>query len=120
METISSKYGQIESPFTGVEYPVHSRDLLRSERFFVTPEQILELLVFMREVYPGLIKKNLTAARLYAIVMLITETGMRSIEVINLDALGDEQTRDRISYRHQMFTVTARELELNIGIELLI
>ena len=91
METISSKYGQIENPFTGVEYPVHSRDLLRSERFFVTPEQILELLVFLREVYPGLIKKNLTAARLYAIVMLITETGMRSIEVINLDALGDDR-----------------------------
>ncbi len=91
METIASKYGPIENPFTGVEYPVHSRDLLRSERFFVTPEQILELLVFLREVYPGLINRNLTAARLYAIVMLITETGMRSVEVINLDALGDDR-----------------------------
>jgi len=91
METIASKYGLIENPFIGVEYPVHSRDLLRSERFFVTPEQILELLVFLREVYPGLINRNLTAARLYAIVMLITETGMRSVEVINLDALGDDR-----------------------------
>lgn len=90
-ETISSKYGPIENPFTGVECPVHSRDLLRAERFFVTPEQILELLVFMREVYPGLIKKNLTTARLYAVVMLITETGLRSIEILNLDALGDNR-----------------------------
>ena len=57
----------------------------------MTPEQILELLVFLREVYPGLINRNLTAARLYAIVMLITETGMRSVEVINLDALGDDR-----------------------------
>jgi site-specific recombinase XerD len=64
---------------------------LRAERFFVTPEQILELLVFMREVYPGLIKKNLTTARLYAVVMLITETGLRSIEILNLDALGDNR-----------------------------
>ena len=38
METISSKYGSIENPFTGVEYPVHSRDLLRSERFFLNSE----------------------------------------------------------------------------------
>lgn len=91
IETIASKYGPIENPFTGVEYPVHSRDLLRSERFFVTPEQILELLIFLREVYPSLINRNLTAARLYAIVMLITETGMRSVEVINLDALGDDR-----------------------------
>ncbi|MEK6282511.1 MAG: site-specific integrase [Acidobacteriota bacterium] len=91
IETISSKYGPIENPFTGVEYPVHSRDLLRSERFFVTQEQILKLLVFLREVYPGLINKNLTVARLYAVVMLITETGMRSIEVLNLNALGDDR-----------------------------
>lgn len=90
-ETISSKYGPIENPFTGVEYPVHSRDLLRAERFFVTRKQILELLIFMREVYPGLIRKHLTPARLYAVVMLITETGMRSIEILNLDALGDNR-----------------------------
>jgi site-specific recombinase XerD len=90
-ETITAKYGPIENPFTGVECPVHSRDLLRAERFFVTPEQILELLVFIREVYPVLIKKNLTTARLYAVVMLITETGLRSIEILNLDALGDNR-----------------------------
>ena len=90
-QTISSKYGPIENPFTGNEYPVHSRDHLRSERFFLTPEQILGLLVFLREVYPGLTNRNSTAGRLYAIVMLITETGMRSVEVTNLDALGDNR-----------------------------
>lgn len=91
LQTISSKYGSIENPFTGVEYPLHSRDILRSERFFLTPEQILELLIFLREVYSSLTKRVLTAARLYTIVMLITETGMRSIEVINLDALGADR-----------------------------
>ena len=89
--TISSKYGPIENPFTGVEYPIHSRDHLRSERFFLTPEQILELLVFLREVYPRLIHRTLTAARLYTIVLLITETGMRSTEILNLDALGENR-----------------------------
>jgi integrase len=89
LQTIASKYGPIENPFTGVQYPVHTRDHLRSERFFLTPEQILGLLVFLREVYPGVTNRNSTAARLYAIVMLITETGMRSIEILNLDALGD-------------------------------
>jgi len=82
--TISSKYGPIENPFTGVQYPIHSRDHLRSERFFLTPEQILEVLIFLREVYPRLIHRTLTAARLYTIVLLITETGMRSAEVLNL------------------------------------
>ena len=72
LQTISSKYGAIENPFTGVEYPLHSRDILRSERFFLTPEQILELLVFLREIYPALTKRIPTAGRLYAIVMLIT------------------------------------------------
>ena len=90
-QTISSKYGAIENPFTGVEYPLHSRDLLRAERFFLTPDQILELLVFLREVYSGLTKRNCTAGRLYTIVMLTTETGMRSVEVINLDAFGDNR-----------------------------
>jgi integrase len=90
-QTISSKYGEIKNPFTGVEYPVHSRDHLREERFFLTPDQILELLVFLREVYPGLTDRNATAGRLYTIVMLVTETGMRSVEVINLDALGDNR-----------------------------
>lgn len=46
-QPISSKYGPIENPFTGVEYPIHSRDHLRSERFFLTPEQILEVLIFL-------------------------------------------------------------------------
>lgn len=91
LQTISSKYGPIENPFIGVQYPVHSRDNLRSERFFVTPAQILEALVFLREDYPGLTKRYSTAARLYALVMLITETGMRSIEILNLDALGDDR-----------------------------
>lgn len=90
-QTISSKYGAIDNPFTGVEYPLHSREILREERFFLTPDQILELLVFLREVYPGLTHRNATAGRLYTIVMLITETGMRSVEVINLDALGDNR-----------------------------
>jgi integrase len=91
LQTISSKYGPIENPFTGVEYPIHSRDILRAERFFLTPEQILESLVFLREVYPGLTKRIPTAGRLYTIVMLTTETGMRSIEVINLDSLGADR-----------------------------
>ena len=91
LQTISAKYGPIENPFTGVEYPLHSRDILRAERFFLTPEQILELLVFLREVYPGLTNRNSTVGRLYTIVMLITETGMRSIEILNLDALGDDR-----------------------------
>lgn len=91
LETISSKYGPIENPFTGVEYPLHSRDQLRAEQFFLTTAKILELLVFMREVYPGLTRRNLTAGRLYAIVVLITETGMRSVEIINLDAGGDDR-----------------------------
>src|ERR1051325_7827904 len=90
-QTISSKYGEIENPFTGVEYPLHSRDILRAEGFFLTPDQILELLVFLREVYPGLTNRNITAGRLYTIVMLTTETGMRSVEVINLDAFGDNR-----------------------------
>ena len=88
LQTISSKYGPIANPFTGVEYPIHSRDILRAERFFLSPEQILELLVFLREVYPGLIHRTSTVGRLYTIVMLITETGMRCNEFINLDALG--------------------------------
>ncbi|HUS13088.1 MAG TPA: hypothetical protein VMZ30_21635, partial [Pyrinomonadaceae bacterium] len=58
LQTISAKYGPIENPFTGVEYPLHSRDILRAEKFFLTPEQILELLVFLREVYPGLTNRN--------------------------------------------------------------
>jgi integrase len=91
LQTISAKYGPIENPFTGVEYPLHSRDILRAEKFFLTPEQILELLVFLREVYPGLTNRNSTVGRLYTIVMLITETGMRSIEILNLDALGDDR-----------------------------
>jgi integrase len=91
LQTISSRYGPIENPFTGVQYPVHSRDRLRSERFFLTPEQILELLIFLREVYPSLTNRNSTAARLYTLLMLITETGMRSIEILNLDALGDDR-----------------------------
>jgi len=91
LQTISSRYGPIENPFTGVEYPLHSRDILRAERFFLTPAQILELLVFLREVYPGLTNRNSTVGRLYTIVMLITETGMRSIEILNLDALGDDR-----------------------------
>jgi integrase len=91
LQTISAKYGPIENPFTGVQYPLHSRDILRSERFFLTPEQILELLVFLREVYPGVANRNSTVGRLYTIVMLITETGMRSIEILNLDALGDDR-----------------------------
>ncbi|HXM34316.1 MAG TPA: tyrosine-type recombinase/integrase [Pyrinomonadaceae bacterium] len=91
LQTISSRYGPIENPFTGVEYPLHSRDILRAERFFLTPEQILELLVFLREVYPGLTNRDSTVGRLYTIVMLITETGMRSIEILNLDALGDDR-----------------------------
>lgn len=90
-QTISSKYGEIQNPFTGVEYPLHSRDILRAEGFFLTPDQILELLVFLREVYPGLTNRNITAGRLYTIVMLTTETGMRSVEVINLDAFGDNR-----------------------------
>jgi integrase len=57
----------------------------------LTPDQILELLVFLREVYPGLTNRNITAGRLYTIVMLTTETGMRSVEVINLDAFGDNR-----------------------------
>jgi integrase len=91
LQTISSKYGPIENPFTGVEYPIHSRDILRAERFFLTPEQILELLVFLREVYAGLTKRIPTAGRLYTIVMLITETGMRSVEIVNLDSLGADR-----------------------------
>jgi integrase len=91
VQTISSKYGPIENPFTGVEYPLHSRDNLRSEGFFLTPGQILGLLVFLREVYPGLTHRNSTAARLYTIVMLITESGMRAVEIINLDAFGDDR-----------------------------
>jgi len=90
-QTISSKYGAIDNPFIGVEYPLHSREILREERFFLTPDQMLELLVFLREVYPGLPNRNATAGRLYTIVMLITETGMRSVEVINLDALGENR-----------------------------
>jgi integrase len=89
--TISSKYGAIEDPFRGVEYPIHSRDHLRSERFFLTPDQILEVLVFLREVYPRLTHRTLTAARLYTIVLLITETGMRCVEILNLDALGENR-----------------------------
>jgi len=89
--TISSKYGPIENPFTGVEVPIHSRDHLRPERFFLTPAQILELLIFLREVYPALTHRTLTAARLYTIVLLITETGMRSVEILNLDALGENR-----------------------------
>jgi len=42
-------------------------------------------------VYPGLTNRNITAGRLYTIVMLTTETGMRSVEVINLDAFGDNR-----------------------------
>ncbi len=38
-QTIQSKYGPIENPFTGVEYPIHSRDRLRAEKFFLTPEE---------------------------------------------------------------------------------
>jgi integrase len=91
LQTISSKYGPIENPFIGVEYPIHSRDLLRAERFFLTPAQILELLVFLLEVYPFLTKKPKTAGRMYAIIMLITETGMRANEILNLDALGDNR-----------------------------
>lgn len=91
METISSKYGPIENPFIGVEYPIHSRDQLRAERFFLTPEQILALLIFLREAYARLTNRNSTAARLYTIIMLITETGMRCVEVLNLDALGDDR-----------------------------
>lgn len=90
-QPISSKYGPIENPFTGVEVPIHSRDHLRSERFFLTPAQILELLIFLREVYPTLTHRTLTAARLYTIVLLITETGMRSIEILNLDAIGENR-----------------------------
>jgi integrase len=89
--TISSKYGPIENPFTGVQTPIHSGDLLRSERFFLTPGQILEALIFLREVYPRLIHRTLTAARLYTIVVLITETGMRSAEILNVDALGEQR-----------------------------
>ncbi|MBC8028490.1 MAG: site-specific integrase [Pyrinomonadaceae bacterium] len=91
LQTISSKYGPIDNPFTGVEYPIHSRDHLRSERFFLTPDQILGLLVFLREVYPTLTRRNSTAGRLYTIIMLITETGMRCVEMINLDALGADR-----------------------------
>jgi len=91
LQTISSKYGPIHNPFTGVEYPLHSRDHLRSERFFLTPDQILGLLVFLREVYPALTYRNSTAARLYTIIMLITETGMRCVEIINLDAHGADR-----------------------------
>ena len=91
LQTISSRYGPIENPFIGVEYPIHSRDLLRAERFFLTPAQILELLVFLLEVYPVLTKKIKTAGRMYAIIMLITETGMRANEILNLDALGDNR-----------------------------
>jgi integrase len=91
LQTISSKYGPIENPFTGVEYPLHSTDQLRSEKFFLTPEQILELLIFMRELYPRLTRRSLTAGRLYTIVVLITETGMRSVELLNLDAQGDDR-----------------------------
>src|SRR5712692_8541387 len=73
-QEISSKYGPIENPFTGVEVPIHSRDHLRSERFFLTPAQILELLIFLREVYPRLTRRRtLTAARLYTMVLLTTE-----------------------------------------------
>jgi site-specific recombinase XerD len=91
LQTISSKYGPIDNPFTGVEYPIHSRDHLRSECFYLTPDQILELLVFVREVYPSLTYRNSTAGRLYTIIMLITETGMRCVETINLDALGADR-----------------------------
>ncbi len=90
-QTIESKYGPIENPFTGIQYPIHSRDHLRSERFFVTPDQILEVLVFLREVYPRLTHRTSTAARLYSIIVLITETGMRSVEILNLDALGENR-----------------------------
>jgi integrase len=92
LQTITSKYGPIETPFKGVEYPIHTRDHLRSERFFLTEKQILELLVFLREVYPKLTHRPLTAARLYTIILLITESGMRSVEVVNLDSVGE--TRD--------------------------
>lgn len=91
LQTISSKYGAIKNPFLGVEYPLHSRDILRSERFFLTPEQILALLVFVREIYPHLTRRVSTAGRLYTILMLITETGLRSIEIRNLDALGADR-----------------------------
>lgn len=90
-QTIASKYGPIEHPFTGVQYPIHSRDHLRSERFFLTPDQILELLVFLREVYPRLTHRTATTARLYAIILLITETGMRCVELLNLDARGENR-----------------------------
>ena len=92
LQTITSKYGPIENPFRGVEYPIHTRDHLRSERFFLTNQQILELLIFLREVYPTLTHRTLTAARLYTIILLITETGMRSVEILNLDSVGE--TRD--------------------------
>jgi integrase len=91
LRTISSEYGRIDNPFIGVEYPIHSRDNLRSESFFLTPDQILGLLVFLREDYPALTHRNSTVGRLYTIVMLVAETGMRSIEVINLDSLGDNR-----------------------------
>ncbi|HXM51603.1 MAG TPA: site-specific integrase [Pyrinomonadaceae bacterium] len=91
LQTITSKYGPIENPFTGVEYPIHTRDHLRSERFFLTEQQILELLIFLREVYPKLTHRALTAARLYTIILLITETGMRSVEVLNLDSVGENR-----------------------------
>src|SRR6266852_2885091 len=90
-QPISSKYGPIENPFCGVEIPIHSCDHLRSERFFLTLAQTLELLIFLREVYPSLTHRTLMAARLYTMVLLTTETGMRSIEILNLDAIGENR-----------------------------
>jgi site-specific recombinase XerD len=56
----------------------------------VTREQIIDLLFFLRDVYPSLTHKKLTAARLYAVVKLLTETGTRAGEVLQLDAVRDD------------------------------
>lgn len=101
--TIVDKYGPITAPFSKYDLPIHSTDQPRRKRYALGPNLRDNLFEFLRVDYLPVQSLPHMGARNFAAIILQTELGARSSELLGIRSEGDSCDIDRSKNRVRLF-----------------
>jgi integrase len=101
--SIVDKYGPITAPFSKYDLPIHSRDQPRRKRYALGPKLRDNFFEFLRVDYLPTQSLPHMGARDFAAIILQTELGARSSELLGIRSEGGSCDIDRSKNRVRLF-----------------
>jgi integrase len=94
--SIIHKYGPTQAPFTKYDLPIHAADRPERKRYALAPKLSNDFLEFLRvEHLPGQALPHI-GARNYTAIVLQTEAGMRTSELLGIRSCDIDRSKSRV------------------------